>query len=180
MLMRCICGFVPVDEGIIRVAEKQIGREVDFPPDTGLILETPGFIDAYTGLHNLRILQELTGRRDDKKIQSVLKAVGLDPDEKKPVRKYSLGMRQRLGIAQAIMDAPTLLVLDEPMNGLDREGVLKIRRLLLEIRDGGTTILLASHQDEDIHSLCDTIYRLEAGKIVGVERVNQRMEGKEA
>ena len=148
VLMKCICGFLPVTTGTIRVFGKEIGRDVDFPESLGVIIETPGFLTQYTGVKNLEILADMKRMISKADIRLILKKVGLDPDMKKPVGKYSLGMRQRLGIAQAIMEDPRFLILDEPFNGLDKHGVAEIRELLLDLKAAGKTILLASHNDE--------------------------------
>lgn len=163
VLMKCICGFLPATTGTIRVFGKEIGREVDFPESLGVIIETPGFLTGHTGVKNLEILADMNGRISKADIRLVLKKVGLDPDMKKPVGKYSLGMRQRLGIAQAIMEDPRFLILDEPFNGLDKHGVEEIRQLLLELKSMGKTILLASHNEEDIRILCDHVYEMDGG-----------------
>lgn len=163
VLMKCICGFLPVTEGLIRVGGKYIGREVDFPESLGVIIETPGFLASMSGRKNLEILANLKGRLKREDITRTLLQVGLDPSLKKPVSKYSLGMRQRLGIAQAIMENPELLILDEPFNGLDKHGTAEIRKLLLGEKEKGRTILLASHNQEDIRILCDRVYEMDAG-----------------
>lgn len=163
VLMKCICGFLPVTTGSIRVMGKRIGRDVDFPESLGVIIETPGFLTHLTGRKNLEILADLNRRITKADIRLVLKKVGLDPDMKKAVGKYSLGMRQRLGIAQAIMEDPRLLILDEPFNGLDKHGVAEIRKILLELKQEGKTILLASHNEEDIRILCDRVYEMDGG-----------------
>lgn len=157
VLMKCICGFMKCDQGTVLVNGKQVGKEVDFPDRLGVIIETPGFIPNLTGYKNLKILVALKGRIGKKEIRETLEKVGLAPDMKKPVAKYSLGMRQRLGIAQAIMENPSVLVLDEPFNGLDRYGVVEIRTLLKELKADGKSILLASHNAQDIEELCDQV-----------------------
>ena len=161
VLMKCICGFLPVTSGSICVGQKYIGRDTDFPESLGLIIETPGFLTEYTGRKNLEILADLKRKVSGKGIRECLQKVGLDPDLKKPVSKYSLGMRQRLGIAQAIMENPEFLILDEPFNGLDKKGTADIRAILLELKKQGKTILLASHNSIDI--LCDEVYEMDAG-----------------
>ena len=128
-----------------------------------MIIETPGFLTKQTGIRNLKILADLNRQIGETEIRQVLKRVGLNPDMKKPVGKYSLGMRQRLGIAQAIMEDPKLLILDEPFNGLDKNGVAEIRSLLLELKKEGKTILLASHNEDDIRILCDRVYEMDGG-----------------
>lgn len=160
VLMKCICGFMKCDTGKIIVNGKQVGREVDFPDHLGVIIETPGFIPNLSGYKNLKILAALKGRIGKTKIRETLQRVGLQPDLKKPVAKYSLGMRQRLGIAQAIMEDPSVLVLDEPFNGLDKYGVVEIRALLKELKAAGKSILLASHNAQDIEELCDHVQDL--------------------
>ncbi len=163
VLMKCICGFLRPTTGTVRVFGKQIGRDVDFPEELGVIIESPGFLTSLTGRKNLEILAALQGKIRGAGIRAAMEKVGLDPDLKKAVEKYSLGMRQRLGIAQAIMEDPKLLVLDEPFNGLDKNGVAQIRNLLLELREKGKTILLASHNEEDIRILCDEVYEMDGG-----------------
>ena len=157
VLMKCICGFMKCDRGKIVVNGRQVGKEVDFPDRLGVIIETPGFIPNLTGYKNLKILAAVKGRIGKSDIRETLQRVGLDPDMKKPVSKYSLGMRQRLGIAQAIMEDPKVLVLDEPFNGLDRYGVVEIRALLKDLKADGKSILLASHNAQDIEELCDHV-----------------------
>lgn len=163
VLMKCICGFLPVTSGSICVGQKYIGRDTDFPESLGLIIETPGFLTEYTGRKNLEILADLKRKVSGKGIRECLQKVGLDPDLKKPVSKYSLGMRQRLGIAQAIMENPEFLILDEPFNGLDKKGTADIRAILLELKKQGKTILLASQNSMDIDILCDEVYEMDAG-----------------
>lgn len=160
VLMKCICGFMKCDRGRIFVDGRQVGKEVDFPDRLGVIIETPGFIPNLSGYKNLKILASLKGRIGKKEIRETMERVGLDPDMKKPVAKYSLGMRQRLGIAQAIMEDPGVLILDEPFNGLDRYGVVEIRTLLKELKVDGKSILLASHNAQDIKELCDDVLDL--------------------
>lgn len=163
VLMKCICGFLPVTSGTIWVQGKNIGKEVDFPESLGAIIESPGFLTDLTGFRNLEILASMNRRITSAQIRLVMKKVGLDPDMKKSVAKYSLGMRQRLGIAQAIMEEPELLVLDEPFNGLDKHGVEDMRKILLELKSQGKTILLASHNEEDIRILCDRVFEMDGG-----------------
>ncbi len=165
MLMKCICGFIHPTSGSITIDGKPLTRRSDFPQNIGLILETPGFLPYVSGYRNLKMLAELTGKADKNRVMEALETVGLDPALKRPVSKYSLGMRQRLGIAQAIMEDPELLVLDEPFNGLDEEGVMEIRTLLLGLKERGKTILLSSHNSDDIKILCKHVYRMEHGKL---------------
>ena len=163
VLMKCICGFLIPTEGEVIVNGKRVGKDVDFPPGLGLIIETPGFLPNVTGLKNLEILASLNKKIGLEEIAAAIRRVGLDPLMKKPVGKYSLGMRQRLGIAQAIMEDPTLLILDEPLNGLDKRGVREMRQLIKGLKEQGKTILLASHNQGDIDELCDTVCEMDAG-----------------
>ena len=165
MLMKCICGFVRPTSGEITVDGKRIGRDRDFPENVGIIIETPGFIPYYSGLKNLRLLAALNGKISKDDVRKTMEQVGLDPSLKRHVRKYSLGMRQRLGLAQAIMEDPDLLILDEPMNGLDKDGVKDMRQYLLDLKAKGKTILIASHSAEDIDVLCDTVCEMDKGKL---------------
>ena len=163
VLLKCICGFLPVTEGEIWVNGKRIGKDVPVCPDTGILIEMPGFLPNYNGYQNLKFLAAIQSKIKKDKIKEVIADVGLDPDSKKWVGKYSLGMRQRLGIAQAIMEDPSLLILDEPTNGLDKNGVEDLRNLLLRLKGEGKTILLASHSGEDIRLLCDTVCEMDNG-----------------
>ena len=163
VLMKCICGFLKPDSGTIFVNHKQVGRDTDFPEDIGIIIETPGFLPHLSGTQNLKILASLKKKANDYTIRAVLEQVGLDPDMKKPVGKYSLGMRQRLGFAQALMEDPSLLILDEPFNGLDKHGVVHIRNVIKGLRTEGKTVILASHNQVDIDELCDTVCEMDAG-----------------
>lgn len=161
VLMKCICGFMRPDRGQIIVNGRQVGRDCDFPDRLGVIIETPGFLPGISGYQNLKILASLKARIGRKEILEILEKVGLDPHMKKPVAKYSLGMRQRLGIAQAIMENPDVLILDEPFNGLDRAGVGQMRELIKELRIQGKAVLLASHNAQDIEELCDDVHEME-------------------
>ncbi|MGN0800902.1 MAG: ABC transporter ATP-binding protein [Christensenellales bacterium] len=163
VLMKCICGFLIPTEGTVTVNGKRVGRDVDFPPGLGLIIETPGFLPNLSGAKNLEILASLNKKIGLAEIADSIRRVGLDPLMKKPVGKYSLGMRQRLGIAQAIMEDPALLILDEPLNGLDKHGVREMRDLIKGLKADGKTILLASHNQGDIDELCDTVCEMDAG-----------------
>lgn len=163
VLFKCICGLMHPEEGVILVNGKRVGRDVDMPEDIGAVIEAPGFLPNYSGYKNLRFLANIRRKIGKEEILNVLKTVGLDPESRKHVGKYSLGMRQRLGIAQAIMEDPEILILDEPMNGLDNAGVQDIRALLLGLKTQGKTILLASHNHEDIAALCDTVHEMDGG-----------------
>ena len=163
VLMKCICGFLRPTSGTIKVFDRIIGRDCDFAQNTGMLIETPGFLAHETGLNNLMWLARLGKGATKESIKQLIEQVGLDPTLRKPVSQYSLGMRQRLGIAQAMLDDPALLILDEPMNGLDKNGVRNIRDLLLNLKVQGKTILLASHFAQDIDELCDTVCEMDQG-----------------
>lgn len=165
MLMKTICGFVPVTEGKIMVFDKEIGKKDQFAENTGFIIETPGFLPNYTAYQNLAFLSSINGKINKKRIYEILEQVGLSSAGQKKVGKFSLGMNQRLGLAQALIENPDLLILDEPFNGLDNDGVKQIRALLMELRDKGKTIIMASHTQEDIDLLCDKVYKMDKGKI---------------
>ena len=165
MLMKCICGFVPVSEGKILVDNKEIGKDIDVPESIGAIIETPGFLYGYSGYNNLKFLASIRNKISKEKIRQTIQMVGLNPDSKKHVGKYSLGMRQRLGLAQAIMEDPEILLLDEPMNGLDKHGVGEMRELFRSFADQGKTIIMANHSSEDIEVLGDTVHEMDLGVI---------------
>ncbi|WP_455716533.1 ABC transporter ATP-binding protein [Anaerosporobacter sp.] len=169
VLFKCICGFILPSAGEIVVNGKRIGKDTDIPDNVGIIIEEPSFLPNYSGYGNLRLLASINHKVKKDAIRTAIIKVGLDPDNKKHVRKYSMGMRQRLGIAQAIMEDPEILIFDEPMNGLDNTGVKEIREILKGLRNDGKTIILASHNSEDIQELCDTVCEMDAG-ILKVKR----------
>lgn len=165
MLFKSICGLVYPTSGKVYVNNKEIGKDIDFPENTGMIIEVPGFMPYYSAFKNLRILAGLNQVIGAEEICEVLELVGLSATDRKPVRKYSLGMKQRLGIAMAIMENPQILILDEPMNSLDKEGIEDMRKLFINMKEQGKTILLTSHNFEDITALCDIVYEMEHGEI---------------
>lgn len=165
VLMKMIVGFLKPDSGIIKVFGDTIGKDTDFAKNIGVIIETPGFLPFESGFSNLKYLASIRGIISNEEIKAAISSVGLNPDDKKHVGKYSLGMRQRLGLAQAIMENPDILILDEPMNGLDKDGVNDMRQYLLNLKKQGKTILIASHSAEDIDVLCDTVYEMDKGKL---------------
>ena len=166
MLLKHICGFVRPTSGTVSVDGRVLGKDADIPENMGIIIEMPGFLGNYTGFQNLKILSRIRNRIDDRQIKETIRMVGLDPSSREKVGKYSMGMRQRLGLAQALMEDPGILLLDEPMNGLDNDGVMEIRSILLAQKEKGKLILIASHNQEDIDLLCDEIYRFDKGRIV--------------
>lgn len=168
VLMKCICGFITPDSGKITVSGKRLGKDVDIPKNIGLIIETPGFLPNFSGYNNLAQLANIRRKIGRKEIRETMERVGLNPDDKKHVGKYSLGMRQRLGIAQAIMEDPDILILDEPLNGLDKEGVEEMRGLFLQLKQAGKAIIIASHNSVDIDVLCDKVFEISKGVLIRV------------
>ena len=166
MLLKSICGLTNYTGGEISVLGKKIGKDVEIPDSIGVIIEVPGFLPNLSGYKNLKYLADIKGKIGKDRIFEVIRQVGLDPESKKHVGKYSLGMRQRLGIAQALMEDPEILLLDEPMNGLDNKGVAEIKEILKDLRKRNKTIILASHHMEDIDELCDKVVVMDSGKII--------------
>ena len=163
VLFKTICGFLSCDEGTVSVNGKVMGKDKDMLTEAGIIIEDPGFLRNWCAYNNLEFLYTIRNRPDKSYLHSVLNPVGLDPKLKRPVGKFSLGMRQRLALAQAIMEDPPILILDEPMNGLDKNGVAEIREFLLKMKNENRLIILASHNREDIEILCDEVYEMEDG-----------------
>ena len=184
-LMRCICGFSQPTTGYVIVNGCLVGNKralkrnpelqrsetrlfktmADFAPSTGVIIESPGFLNHETGLRNLLLLADMSGRAGRADARRAMTMLGLDPDEKKPVGKYSLGMRQRLGFAQAFMENPDVLILDEPFNAMDKVSMDEVHELLQKFKAEGKTIILASHSAADIEKACDVVYEMENGDL---------------
>lgn len=173
VLFKIVCGFYTADAGSVSIDGKYLGKDLEVPENIGSIIETPGFLNSYPAYRNLKFLADIRGVAKKEEILRAIRTVGLDPANRKKVGKYSLGMRQRLGLAQAIMEDPDILVLDEPMNGLDNKGVEDMRQLLLGLKEQGKTILLASHNREDIEVLCDKVYEMDHGVLT--EKKDERM-----
>ncbi len=165
VLFKIIVGYLKPTGGRVIVGDKEIGKDIDFADNMGIIIENPGFLNRYSGYKNLEYLASIRKLIGKEEIRESMERVGLDPDSKKKVGKYSLGMKQRLGIAQAIMENPDILILDEPMNGLDNQGVEDVRSILLALKEEGKTIILASHDKEDIEILCDKVYEMDHGRL---------------
>lgn len=163
VLFKLICGFYAADKGRVIVDGKELGKDIDIPENIGSIIETPGFLGNFSGYRNLKYLADINGRAGKEAVRGAIERVGLEPGSRKKVRKYSLGMKQRLGLAQAFMEDQEILVLDEPMNGLDNQGVADMRKLFLELKEQGKTLLIASHNHEDIDILCDEVYEMDRG-----------------
>lgn len=166
VLLKCICGFFTLDSGEIEINGKKLKKDIDMIQDAGVIIEEPAFLKEYSGKRNLEFLYSIRNKLNPEVISKAMRLVGLDENSKKKVKNYSLGMKQRLAIAQAIMENPKILLLDEPMNGLDKNGVQEIRELLLDLKKQDKTIVLVSHNQEDIRVLCDELYEIENGMLV--------------
>ena len=169
VMFKCICGVLRPDSGEVIVQGRRIGKDGDFPRSVGMIIENPGFLPHVSGFSNLKRLAAIRNQVTDEQIRESIARVGLDPFSKKKVGQYSLGMRERLGISQAIMEDPGLLVLDEPFNGLDKRGAQDVCGLLDELRGRGRTILIAAHNMMEIEYLCDTICEMDAGVLTQVK-----------
>ncbi len=167
MLMRAICGLITPTSGTVEIDGKILGKDISFPESIGVLIENPSFISNYTGMKNLQVLASIQKRIGDEEIRNTLEMVGLDPNDKRTFKKYSLGMKQRLGIAEAIMERPDIVILDEPINALDESGAAMIREILHNLRDEGKLIILACHDTEELNFLADEIYEIAEGKIVG-------------
>lgn len=169
MLMRAICGLILPTSGCVEIDGKVIGKDISFPESVGALIENPGFISSYSGFKNLKTLAQIKNEISDDDIIYILEQVGLDPYNKKSFRKYSLGMKQKLGIAGAMMENPKLLILDEPFNGLDEESVDKVRQLIMERRGKDSLTIISCHDSDEIDKICDEIITIKLGKIVSVE-----------
>ena len=166
MLMRAIAGLLIPDSGTVKINGKTLHKDISFPESIGILIENPSFLPQYTGYKNLKLLAGLTSGITDEDVKTALEHVGLEPDDKRTYRKYSLGMKQKLGIANAIMGEPDIIILDEPINALDEESVKKIKKVLLEIRDRDKLIIIACHDREELEYLSDIIYEIKDGTVV--------------
>lgn len=167
MLMRAISGLILPTSGKVYINDKELGRHISFPPSIGILIENPSFISNYTGFKNLKILASIQNRISDDEIRDAIRKVGLDPDDKRTFKKYSLGMKQRLGIAAAIMERPDIVILDEPINALDEAGAGLIKGLLDELKANGSLIIIACHDTGELNYLSDEIYEIYDGEITG-------------
>ncbi|MET1248704.1 ABC transporter ATP-binding protein [Sporolactobacillus sp. STCC-11] len=165
MLFRIISGLVIPTSGQIRIFEDYLHDTISFPKSIGIILEKPGFLEHYSGIDNLKFLAGIQNKISIEEIRLTLVRVGLDPDDRRMVKTYSLGMKQKLAIAQAVMEHPKLILLDEPMNGLDENSVPMIYKIVREEKERGATILMTSHHKEDIEALCDDVYQVSDGMV---------------
>lgn len=166
MLMRAICGLITPDSGIIDINGKILGKDISFPESIGVLIENPAFIGNYTGFKNLKVLASIQNRIGDEQIIKALEDIGLDPDDKRTYRKYSLGMKQKLGIAAAVMENPDIIILDEPINALDDVSVEKVHDILEEQKKRGAVIIIACHDKEELDQLSDEIIEISDGRII--------------
>lgn len=166
MLMRAICGLITPDSGTIDINGKILGKDISFPESIGVLIENPAFISNYTGFKNLKVLSSIQGKIGDEDIRKALEEIGLDPDDKRTFKKYSLGMKQKLGIAAAIMEKPDIVILDEPINALDEASVENVRSILAKQKERGAIIIIACHDKGELEELSDEIIEISDGKIV--------------
>lgn len=169
MLMRLISGLIYPTEGRIVIDGKILGKEIAFPESIGILIENPAFLDNYSGFANLKLLASIQNKIDDKQIYKTLERVGLEPDSRKKYKKYSLGMKQKLGIAGAVMEKPELLILDEPANALDKEGIERLKKIVQEEKERGALIILSCHDSALLEAMADVIYSMENGRLLKQE-----------
>ena len=173
MIMRSLCGLVIPDKGAVTIDGEVLHRDIKFPRSVGVLIENPSFLPRYTGYKNLELLAKLTGGISDSDIRFAMERVGLNLDKDKAYRKYSLGMKQKLGIANAIMGEPDLIILDEPINALDEHTVVNIKTELIRLRNAGKVIVIACHDREELEFMCDVIYEIKEGMIAGCDVVKK-------
>jgi len=166
MLLRAFCGLIRPDEGTVSIDGAVLGKDISFPPSVGILIENPAFISKYTGFVNLKMLASIKGTINNEEIKGALIDVGLDPHDPRSFRKYSLGMKQRLGIAAALMEQPDLVLIDEPFNALDPDGIALVRGLLLAHKERGALVVVACHDKAEMDLLADEVYVLAEGKVV--------------
>lgn len=174
MLMRLIAGLIRPTKGTITIDGKELGKDITFPPDIGLLIENPAFIDNYTALQNLKLLANIHRVVDENRIREVIRQVGLEPDDKRKYKQFSLGMKQRLGIAGAVLENPQLILIDEPTNALDTDGIEMVRNLITEQKERGALIVLACHDFSVLKELSDVIYFVKEGCVTEYE--NEKVE----
>ncbi|MCI1966936.1 MAG: ABC transporter ATP-binding protein [Oscillospiraceae bacterium] len=173
MLMRAICGFILPTSGTIDINGEILGKDITFPRSIGALIENPSFIDGDTGFQNLKVLASIQNTIEKRQIRYAMESVGLDPDDTRKYRKYSLGMKQKLGIACAVMENPDIILLDEPINAIDEKGVQQVQAIIQRAKDRGALVLVACHDRDELEFLSDEIYEIESGKIVGHEVLNK-------
>ncbi len=166
VLMKCICGLSTPTQGCVEIDDKKIGKDIDFPESIGVLIETPGFIEHYSALDNMLSLASIKNKTGKEQVIALLNKVGLDPYEKKRVKKYSLGMRQKLGIAMALLDKPDIVILDEPFNALDKKSVINVKNIILQLKEENRLVIISSHDGSLLEEITDKIYEIEEGTIV--------------
>ena len=166
MLMRAISGLINPDEGYVKIDEKIIGKDISFPESIGLLLEYPGFVRKYSGFKNLKMIASLKGIAGDNQIKNTMIKTGLNPENKKSFGSYSLGMKQKLGIACAIMENPDLLILDEPFNALDEKGIEVVKKIIKDFKANNALVIVSCHDKEELNNISDEIYEMYEGEIV--------------
>lgn len=166
MLMRAVCGLITLSDGEIDIDGEILHKDISFPRSIGALLENPAFLNGYTGLENLKLLADIRGGIEEKELRDCLAKVGLDADDKRVYRKYSLGLKQKLGIAAAVMGSPDIVILDEPINAIDEAGVEKVRGILRGLKERGSVIIVACHDREELELLSDEIIKISKGRIV--------------
>lgn len=171
MLMRLITGLIYPDTGNVRINNSILGKDIDFPKNVGMLLENPCFLDEFTGIQNLNLLAQLNGRISQSQIEKTLQRVGLNPRDKRTYQKYSLGMKQRLGLAAAIMELPDLILLDEPTNALDADGLIMLKKLILDEHQRGAMLIIASHDCAFLESIAHVIFQLQSGRLTNTRRM---------
>lgn len=166
MLMRAICGLITLSDGEINIDGEILHKDISFPRSIGALLENPSFLNGCTGLENLKLLADIHGGIEEKELRDCLTKVGLDADDKRIYRKYSLGMKQKLGIAAAIMGSPDIVILDEPINAIDETGIEKVRQILKGLKESGSVIIVACHDKEELELLSDEVIKISKGRII--------------
>lgn len=172
MLMRAICGLIRLSSGTININGKILGKDMSFPESIGVLIENPTFLDEYTGMKNLQLIAGIKGNISNDEICKAISGVGLEPYDKRKYKKYSLGMKQKLGIAAAIMESPEIVILDEPINAIDENGVEKVRDIMKKCRDSGAVTIIACHDRDELELLADKIYTISQGKIIGNRKID--------
>ena len=173
MLMRAICGFILATSGTIDINGEILGKDITFPRSIGALIENPSFIDNETGFQNLKALASIQNNIGEQQIRKTMESVGLIPDDTRKYRKYSLGMKQKLGIACAVMENPDIILLDEPINAIDEKGVQQVQSIIQRAKGRGALVLVACHDRDELEFLSDEIYEIESGKIVSHEVLNK-------
>lgn len=166
MVMRAICGLINATKGYVRINDEILGKDISFPRSIGALIENPAFINNYTGFKNLKILASIQEKATDEQIKEIMEVVGLFPEDKRTYKKYSLGMKQKLGIASAFMEEPDIIILDEPINAIDEKSVEKVKELIQQAKSRDALIVIACHDTEELKSLSDEIIHIEEGKII--------------